>query len=309
MLPSRNARNRFSAWRTSSRILVYDADAAAIPENSNINGLLRKFKNDGYEGELTWLRGGFQAVWRERKELVDARPPTPETEHDDDDDDNGEASMQGQGQPAILRARHLPSQAFCLSSTMLHNSSHSNVKRHPMQLKTSLPSSSSAHHPAANPFFDTIRQNVELSHGITERIPLRLPRRVRRRIDDLKSFPWLQRIAQRAGKAPPAVDHPSSDPSSDDSSDEPLPGDSYGDTLATQFYGIERAEQHRLMGIMEYHAKQSGPVSDGHTLKATLFPYSITAGVEKGAKNRYACLSFTSGLLLHLPQISSYLAV
>ncbi|KAJ2928882.1 hypothetical protein H1R20_g8357, partial [Candolleomyces eurysporus] len=284
MLPSRSARNRFSAWRTSSRILVYDADSAAIPDNSNINGLLRKFKNDGYQGELAWLRGGFQSVWRERKELVDARPPTPEAEHDDDEDDHGESSSQGQG---ILRTRHLPSQAFCLSSTVLHNSSHSNLKRHPMQLKTSLPSSSSAHHPAANPFFDTIRQNVELSHGITERIPLRLPRRVRRRLDDLKPFPWLQRIAQRAGKAPPAADHPSSDPSSDDSSDEPLLGDSYADTLATQFYRIERAEQHRLMGIMEYHAKESGPVSDGHLVKATLFPYSITAGVEKGAKNRY----------------------
>jgi hypothetical protein len=48
----------------------------------------------------------------------------------------------------------------------------------------SLSNPATSSHPAYNPFFDTIRQNTgsELSHGITEHIPLRLPRCVRRRI-------------------------------------------------------------------------------------------------------------------------------
>ena len=49
-----------------------------------------------------------------------------------------------------------------------------------------------------NPFFDNIRQNAELSQGITERIPLLLPASVRHRISELP-FTWLQDIALRAG--------------------------------------------------------------------------------------------------------------
>ncbi|KAH9177017.1 hypothetical protein EDB89DRAFT_2065200 [Lactarius sanguifluus] len=77
-----------------------------------------------------------------------------------------------------------------------------------------------------------------------------------------------------------------------------------------QFYRIELGEQRRLMGIMEHHSRESGRVLEGETKgnkskkrsklrsKGTgrssrgkhgsrEFPYSITAGVEKGAKNRY----------------------
>ncbi|CCM06630.1 uncharacterized protein FIBRA_08910 [Fibroporia radiculosa] len=59
---------------------------------------------------------------------------------------------------------------------------------------------------AVNPFFDTIRQNLELARGaesVGERgagIALRLPRRVRRRVGDLP-FEWLREIARRSGKA------------------------------------------------------------------------------------------------------------
>ncbi|GJE96824.1 tyrosine protein phosphatase domain-containing protein [Phanerochaete sordida] len=53
---------------------------------------------------------------------------------------------------------------------------------------------------AFNPFFDTIRQNLELGggRGAGEGIPLRLSRRVRRRVGDLP-FEWLREIARRSG--------------------------------------------------------------------------------------------------------------
>ncbi|KZT68443.1 hypothetical protein DAEQUDRAFT_727778 [Daedalea quercina L-15889] len=57
---------------------------------------------------------------------------------------------------------------------------------------------------AFNPFFDAIRQNLELAHGAEPSgeggIALRLPRRVRRRVGDLP-FEWLREIARRSGRA------------------------------------------------------------------------------------------------------------
>lgn len=82
------------------------------------------------------------------------------------------------------------------------------------------------------------------------------------------------------------------------------------EALAMQFYKIELAEQKRLMGVMEHHSKESAPPPPDTvesikrkgkgkgkkdkrraTTEPLEFPFSITAGVEKGAKNRYACIS------------------
>ncbi|KII86372.1 hypothetical protein PLICRDRAFT_125890 [Plicaturopsis crispa FD-325 SS-3] len=266
MLPSASARNRFSSWRTASRIVVYDADASAVPDSSNINGLLRKFKNDGFEpSQLAWLKGGFQAVWRERRDLVVQDPPHPDT--DDDAEDGGSTA-----DTTALRTRHLPMSAFSLTSTTRNNKPAAQPKR------------------AFNPFFDTIRQNTELSHGITERIPLRLPARVRRRIADLP-FRWLQDIARRAA---PRVQRParpfddgSSESDGDDPEVDPADVDEGAEALAMQFYRIELAEQRRLQGVMEHHSKESLGEKPDIGDKRGAFPFSITAGVEKGAKNRY----------------------
>ena len=290
MLPSTNARTRFLAWNSASRILVYDADSQVVGESSNINGLLRKFKLDGFQGELAWLQGGFQAVWRDCHEIIDTHPPTPDLENEDDADAHDKSS-----QSSLLRTRRLPMAAFSLSSTTIHNSPNFNptgpnfINRPSTvvsQYSLSNPTTSNSH-PACNPFFDTIRQNAELSHGITERIPLRLPRRVRRRICDLP-FPWLQNIAHRAASTP-SHHHNSSETTSEDSS-----GDyesSAADieegkaSLAMQFFKIELAEQRRLMGVMEHHSNESGQPGQFFP-QGNPFPFSITAGVEKGAKNR-----------------------
>ncbi|PPQ95649.1 hypothetical protein CVT26_008678 [Gymnopilus dilepis] len=285
MLPSPAARARFDAWPSASAILVYDADSSTLPESSNIAGLLRKFKSDGFKGELLWLKGGFQAVARDYPQLLDHLPPSPDAEPDEEEEQPAKS--------AVLQPRHLPMAAFDLSSTTIHNTSHftSSVKQQP-QLTAHVASAYT--HPAFNPFFDTVRQNTELSHGITERIPLRLPRRVRRRINELP-FPWLQDIARRAAKAPHRpknlTDTTSSSESEVDSDDSVNQADveQGKEALAMQFYKIELSEQRRLMGIMEHHSRESGHVSEHSSRPHTSipFPYSITAGVEKGAKNRY----------------------
>lgn len=302
MLPSSSARARFAAWPTANHILVYDADSVLVPDTSNIAGLFRKFRAEGFTGELAWVKGGFQAVWRDARHCATTDHPSP-----DEDDPEGTPSS------GALRTKHLPKAAFSLSTTTAANAA----------------SGTPAIANAANPFFDTIRQNLELSQGITERIPLRLPRRVRRRIKDLP-FRWLQDIAGRSATRP---SHSSPFPgetsveSGSESSDDPHESDpdsndpdveEGAETLAMQFYRIELAEQRRLRSVMEHHARESevsayaaagqaytvGEAGQGiigvgarsataagaKTLPSTpvqgAFPFSITAGVEKGAKNR-----------------------
>ncbi|KAG0706258.1 hypothetical protein DFH29DRAFT_1025005 [Suillus ampliporus] len=175
----------------------------------------------------------------------------------------------------------------------------------------------------------TLLQNLELSQGITERIPLRLPRHTRRRINDLP-FRWLQDIARRSALRPlPSSSFPggTSIESGSESSDDPHESDpdsndpdieEGAETLAMQFYRIELAEQRRLRTVMEHHARESevsafaaagqaytlgeggqGIIGAGarsstaggtKTLPSTPvqgeFPFSITAGVGKGAKNK-----------------------
>ncbi|KAJ6626987.1 hypothetical protein B0H10DRAFT_1870462 [Mycena sp. CBHHK59/15] len=321
MLPSHSARTRFSTWPTAARIVVYDADSAALSDTSNIQGLLRKFQAEAPDDthiDLAWVQGGFQVVWRDRRDLVDTLPPTPETETEDEEDDDYAA-------PRVLRAHHLPRAAFALSST-----TSASVQG---KSRAIAPGPASAH-AAYNPFFDAVRQNVELSHGITERIPLHLPRRVRRRIPELP-FQWLRTIARRAAPAspPPPSSHTqyqssshsqhllsyhpdpvalrtparadSSDESSSDSGASAMGAVGGGgaveegtEALAMQFYRIELAEQRRLMGVMEHHSRESEHANSNAGAEASgrkgdekggerPFPFSITAGVEKGSKNRY----------------------
>jgi tyrosine-protein phosphatase 2/3 len=133
---------------------------------------------------------------------------------------------------------------------------------------------------AANPFFDSIRQNTELSHGISERIPLRLDPTVRARAQRDLPFQWLRDIARRSDIGAPSTD-----------------ADEGAEALAMQFYRIELAEQRRLTGIMQHHSTYGGKFDppmdktekegDGDSTDPNSFPYSITAGFEKGVKNRY----------------------
>jgi protein-tyrosine phosphatase len=163
----------------------------------------------------------------------------------------------------------------------------------------------------ANPFFDNIRQNLELSHGgITERIALNLPPEIASRAHELPSF--LRDLVEK-------------------------PQNETATILANEFENVERDEQRRLQSIMEWHSRglkrideaarvqrrkerssrrmsiqgdahggevpdrkslrvqrtQSGMVhvktfepDEGSETPEDYFPFSITAGVERGAKNR-----------------------
>lgn len=279
MLPSAAARTRFSTWPSVTRILAYDVDSTHLLDSSNITGLFRKFRTEGFTGELIWVRGGFQAVWRESRESTTTEQPSP---HEDDGDP---------GDSGLLRTSYLPKSAFSTSTTHLRAGvgvENSYLSQTPVQTMPCV----------ANPFFDAIRQNVELAQGITERIPLRLPKRVRRRINDLP-FPWIREIARRSAVRRSIISE--SESGSGHEQHGPNPGEDRPEVeegteaLAMQFYRIELAEQRRMRAIMEHHSRESGATTEGSAPNKTVlstprlssFPFSIIAGVEKGTKNRY----------------------
>ncbi len=301
-------------------------------------------------------------------------------------------SMPIANRPALLRTKHLPMSAFNASSTTSQRSGSTHHKHYFGQQQPGARDLSSAAQPARselvsrpslsgtsvapqstsdsganvafNPFYDAIRQNVELSHGITELIPLRISRMAKDRIDDLP-FTWLRELSRWAaedddgtddedhyggesgsgsgsGSGISGGDHSgmSSDSGEDSGSGHEYAGTRHvrmgppavastvspmnnaestlddpqaegSEALAMQFYRIELGEQRRLMGVMEHHSKESGRIMDGAEKKGSKskskrskqrskgagrssrgkhssrdFPYSITAGVEKGVKNR-----------------------
>jgi rhodanese-related sulfurtransferase len=279
------ARRKLERWRAAPRVLVYDADAgAATAPGPAVAALLRKFAAAGADpARLTWLAGGFQRIWREHRELVDADPASDE---DDEEDDSPSTVENG---PEPLRARHLPLAAFTTTSTTgAKIASASSVPltatsaRELTQKPHRLEGPRSAAHVAFNPFYDAIRQNTELVGGITERIPLRLAPAVLARAHELP-FGWLRDLAARAGEAPPEGAPPPAAPAPH--------ADEGAEALAMQFYRIELAEQRRLTGVMSHHAHEArasaAPTDTAPRADAPAFPFSITAGVEKGAKNRY----------------------
>ncbi|KAG8743925.1 hypothetical protein FRC10_011111 [Ceratobasidium sp. 414] len=240
MVASASARRTFDTWPTAARILVYDADLSRLADGSGVLGLLRKIKAAGFKGELAWLVGGHNAVARATPECLEAgSSPSPEPE-------SQPASAHGE----FLNTHNLPQSAFQQSST-------TGLGHRPNKIQ------------AFNPFYDNIRQNQELSHGITERIPLSLPKEVLSRKDEIP-VTWLRDIVENSDNEKGV------------------------EALAMQFYRVELGEQRRLQGVMSHHSqdiqvsakddqKHANGSDDGHVDD---FPYSIIAGVEKGSKNR-----------------------
>ncbi|KAG9086974.1 hypothetical protein FRC06_002794 [Ceratobasidium sp. 370] len=241
MIASASARRTFETWPTATRILVYDTDLSRLADGSGVLGLLRKLETAGFKGELAWLVGGHSAVARSASECLEAgASPSPEPE-------NHPASPQGE----FLNTHNLPQSAFQQSST-------TGLGHRPNKLQPS------------NPFYDNIRQNQELSHGITERIPLSLPKEILSRKDEIP-VTWLRDIIENSDK------------------------EKGMEALAMQFYRVELGEQRRLQGVMSHHSRGTQLSKDdqkqpdeqsGPDKRVDDFPYSIIAGVEKGSKNR-----------------------
>ncbi|KAH9920557.1 uncharacterized protein BXZ73DRAFT_104682 [Epithele typhae] len=124
MLPTPAARARLASWSNASRILIYDADSAVIPPTSNLLGLMRKFRNEGFPPtrDIAWLRGGFHAAFKESPDMAHTGSPA-----DEGDEDEADVQMETDRDPApltalaparVLRAKLLPQSAFTSTTTI-----------------------------------------------------------------------------------------------------------------------------------------------------------------------------------------------
>jgi hypothetical protein len=291
-------RSKLNSWRGVESIVVYDTDTQILQSKSNLFGLLRKFDAEGFKGVLGFVQGGFSAIWKWDRSILDLHPIAPPTNASSSTgyipaytSAPAASSMHARSE-SLLRASDLPISAFQQgplpahlatlsifnpSMTMTIVASTANASNRPVHSALPInrdgfpaPAPTSSLQIPFNPFYDNIRQNTELSSGITERIPLNLSAYLLSRKDELP-YQWLKDIAS----------------------------DETGESLAMQFYRIELGEQRRLMGVMDHHSRESmsAPVTIEHGYggragkQVDPFPFSITAGVEKGDKNRFVFLA------------------
>lgn len=243
------ALERFSHWRAAVTLLVLDTDTTVLAESNNLLGLLRKFRTAGYSGNLCWVKGGMTAVYKEARSIVE-QGGTSSADHTSTSSTSTSTSAPPPASGGFLCPRDLPLQAFQGTSTTM---------KAPSSCETTTSFT------AANPFYDNIRQNAELANGVGDKIPLLISDHVSARRNDLP-FQWLRDLLLQAE----SPDHGA-------------------EMLALQFYRIEVGEQRRLQGIMSHHSRQSDdtkPRKPPFTAPPTQFPFSITAGIEMGTKNR-----------------------
>ncbi|CCV00578.1 unnamed protein product [Malassezia sympodialis ATCC 42132] len=268
ILSSGTMDDNFRNWRTYTKenapqswIVVLDMDSTKTTSmgrssagggGASLLGLLRKFESAGYKGQLCWVTGGFVSYSR--------WPPAA--------DDIEWASTQKDSNHAI---------SLVPTNTMKRPSlSLSMPSQGPMLALSDCMGNSAAH--AANPFFDNIRQNLELSCGITDIVPLELSlsesqlNRLPRFLRDLAIMDDQIRAKY----------------------------------LAERFFEIEKGEQLRMQSVMQRHAFESStnssvhppdvPISSRavypkspteHSVPPGAFPLSITAAIERGNDHRY----------------------
>lgn len=204
---------KFAQWHEAKVIVVYDAASSLLKDATSSVNTLKKFGAEGWCGLPCIVRGGFLSFSRKSPDLIDRRPA------------NQVESSQGR-KLSIDPQRPLvaPVAGGCL-----------------------MPTDQSA----ANPFFGSIRQNMDLIGGVGQ-MPLSVPQYIRR--TGTRYLPSWLKIASDENNA--------------------------GKIVADRFLQIEKGEQQRmqkaLSGVIHYGSPN--PIS----------PTSVRiAGIEKGTKNRY----------------------
>ena len=127
--------DRFDSWRSPEQqcraIVVFDQESVALVEGAGPASLLAKFDNAGYQGELGWVKGGWNAV---RNGLAAMAPSLQDQERllehgereefvfdDDGDDDAQHADNDGGPPPQPRVARSLSSSSGFPSNTTPHS--------------------------------------------------------------------------------------------------------------------------------------------------------------------------------------------
>ncbi|WAQ86859.1 hypothetical protein PtA15_7A588 [Puccinia triticina] len=266
-LPSQEERERFERYKTalpstttppSSRlqlIIAIDQDARLISPSHPLILLLNKFGALGFQGQLLWLSGGFQALLALAQEPGSAHWATTllisEQQH----------QHHNITKPTTPMSLSIPLPLSASLPTPPPPQSHPKTKRFHMSLSmlpppatTPLPQSPSIHHNTCypsttrsndstskpnnnktiNPFFDNIRQlneRLSLDSSLQNLSPIELPE-LTNPVGDLPRLPpFLRRLLQ----------------------DSPI---QRAQRLAHEFHDLEMAEQHRLEDVMRWESSR-----------------------------------------------------
>ena len=180
----------FLSWRQATSIVVYDAASWTLAQAASCVNILAKFTNEKWEGAALVLRGGFKA-------FSQAYP-----DHIVSGSDSSTDSVDGNARKLSI---HRPDSGAIAGGC-------------------AMPATKNA----ANPFFGTIRQNMDLIGGVGQ-IPLKVPDLLK----GARSVPhWLRVVA-----AP----------------------DDRGKIVADRFLDIERAEQKRMQKALAVEGNLASP--------------------------------------------------
>ena len=204
-------RAKFARWRDAKFIVVYDANSMQLKDATSSVNTLKKFTNEKWRGAPLILRGGFNNFVSKFPDQVDNR-----------------LASEMDGSNTRKLSLDPPSAAPVAGGCMMPNTG-----------------------TAANPFFGTIRQNMDLIGGVGQ-MSVKLPAGFKETaVAELPA--WLRQAANEDDK---------------------------GKAVADSFFGIEKAEQHRMQKALSCNVTYGTPNA--------LSPEAVQiAGIEKGTKNRY----------------------
>lgn len=202
---------QFDRWRNVKIIVVYDAASTQLRDAISCVNTLKKFTNENWSGATFIIRGGFNSFSKKYPDQVD---------------DMSASEMNGSSTAKLSIETAAAAQVAggCEMPTA---------------------------QPAANPFFGTIRQNMDLIDGVGQ-MPVRLPSTLQE--GATAELPaWLRHASDKRDK---------------------------GKLVSERFLGIEIAEKKRMEKALSCNVSYGTP--------GVLSPNHVQiAGIEKGAKNRY----------------------
>ena len=202
---------KFAQWREAKFIIVYDASSMQLKDATACVNTLKKFTTEKWQGATLIVRGGFNTLAKKFPERIDERPAN---------------EMDGSNTRKL--SIDPPAAAPVAGGCMMPNTQS-----------------------AANPFFGSIRQNMDLIGGVGQ-MSVKLPAGMKD--GAMNRIPkWLRKVSDKGDK---------------------------GKIVADRFLGIEKAEQHRMQKALSVNVSYGTP--------NPLSPEAVQiAGIEKGTKNRY----------------------
>jgi tyrosine-protein phosphatase 2/3 len=206
-------REKFSKWRGFSYIVVYDSHSNNMKDAQNPAYVLKKFLVEGWKGQGIILKGGFAEFSKNHPAMIERGSGNPKT-----DPVKSPLSILPPAQGVTQVAGGCP-----------------------------MPTSKTA----ANPFFNNIRQNMDLLDGVGQ-MPVSRPAEMSASCEN--ALPeWLKKAVAKSDG---------------------------GKLVADEFLAIERTEQKRMQEALHCTVSYGSPRHER--------PDKVqVAGIEKGAKNRY----------------------